>query len=68
MDQDGPLRVKTSHEDVNKLKVSKETIMETDLNVITMMLVFLGLGSSLIHYNKFARLRAVETVKKQFNE
>jgi len=42
--------------------------METDVNVITMMLIFLGLGSSLIHYNKFAKLKAVEALRKQINE
>lgn len=36
--------------------------METDVNVIAMMLVFLGLGSSLIHYSRFAKMRAMEKV------
>jgi hypothetical protein len=58
---------KTSHDDVTKKKF-KETIMETDVNVITMMLVFLGLGSSLIHYTKYAKTRAIAAVKKQINE
>lgn len=42
--------------------------METDVNVIAMMLVFLGLGSSLIHYNKFARIRAIEKLKSEYNK
>jgi hypothetical protein len=42
--------------------------METDVNVITMMLVFLGLGSSLIHYSKFSKTKSVVRLKKQLNE
>ena len=43
--------------------------METDVNVLSLMLVFLGLGSSLIHYSKFAREQAKQTVKEElFND
>jgi hypothetical protein len=38
--------------------------METDVNVLGLMLVFLGLGSSLIHYSKYAAEKARQTVKK----
>lgn len=41
--------------------------METDVNVITLMLVFLGLGSSLIHYTKFAKIKAQESVRSNFS-
>ena len=42
----------------------KENCMETDVNVLGFMLVFLGLGSSLIHYRRFAKQKARESVKK----
>lgn len=37
--------------------------METDVNVLSLMLVFLGLGSSLIHYSKYAAQKARESVR-----
>ncbi len=40
--------------------------METDVNVLSLMLVFLGLGSSLIHYSKFAKQQARETAKNNY--
>jgi hypothetical protein len=42
--------------------------METDVNVLALMLVFLGLGSSLIHYSKYAAEKARQTVKKDLTE
>lgn len=41
--------------------------METDVNVLGLMLVFLGLGSSLIHYNRFAKKQARLIVKNNIN-
>lgn len=42
--------------------------METEASVFTLMLLFLGLGSSLIHYSKAARIKAVASVKSEINE
>jgi len=42
--------------------------METDVNVISLMLVFLGLGSSLIHYTKYAKLKASEIAKSNYQD
>ena len=42
--------------------------METEASVFTLMLLFLGLGSSLIHYNKAAKIKARATVKSEINE
>ena len=41
--------------------------METDVNVLSLMLVFLGLGSSLIHYSKYAAEKARQTVKSDLS-
>jgi hypothetical protein len=41
--------------------------METDVNVLGLMLVFLGLGSSLIHYSRFAKKQAIATITKNIN-
>lgn len=41
--------------------------METEASVFTLMLLFLGLGSSLIHYTKAAKVRAKALVKIDIN-
>jgi hypothetical protein len=41
--------------------------METEASVFTLMLLFLGLGSSLIHYNKAAKLKAKAMVKSEID-
>jgi hypothetical protein len=40
--------------------------METEASVFTILLIFLGLGSSLIHYSQAAKAKAQALVKKQF--
>lgn len=42
--------------------------METEASVFSLMLLFLGLGSSLIHYNKAAKMKARALVKSQINK
>ncbi len=42
--------------------------METEASVFTLMLLFLGLGSSLIHYSKAAKIKARATIKSEINE
>lgn len=37
--------------------------METEASVFTLMLLFLGLGSSLIHYSKAAKVKAKAIAK-----
>lgn len=41
--------------------------METEASVFTLMLLFLGLGSSLIHYSKAAKVKAQAIVKSEIN-
>jgi hypothetical protein len=54
---------KSRHEDLTLRRIC----METDVNVLGLMLVLLGLGSSLIHYSKYAAEKARQTVKNDLN-
>jgi hypothetical protein len=41
--------------------------METEASVFTLMLLFLGLGSSLIHYSKAAKVKAKAIAKSNLD-